>query len=170
MTSQRVTDGARFANLPTMRAFVLTLVAACASTDYGPPTAQTEIQVSEDGGFAGPANTRSVHVIGTTAAYARGSRTATQPVSNDNVAAMIHALEMRTSSTCTAASRPVRTRRPMLRPRRSTSSSRRARTRSRTISAAAAARSRIWRRCAARSSISAASRSGRSSVRRPCRD
>jgi len=76
-----------------MRVVLLTILAACSSTSYGPPTAQTEIMLSEDGGFAGPANSESVHLVGTNAVFALGQSTSSATVTTDNVAEIIHSLE-----------------------------------------------------------------------------
>jgi hypothetical protein len=76
-----------------MRVVLLSLLVACTSTNYGPPTAQTEIELSEDGGFAGPANSQSVHLVGTNAVFAFGQGTGSATVTTDNVAEIIHALE-----------------------------------------------------------------------------
>jgi FlaG/FlaF family flagellin (archaellin) len=77
-----------------MRVVLLTLVVGCTSSaSYGPPTAQTEIELSEDGGFAGPANSQSVHLVGTNVVFGSGQSTSNAIVSTDNVAEIIHTLE-----------------------------------------------------------------------------
>jgi hypothetical protein len=76
-----------------MRVVLFTCLVACTSTNYGPPTAQTEIELSEDGGFAGPANSQSVHLVGTNVVFAVGQSNSNAIVSTDNVAEIIHTLE-----------------------------------------------------------------------------
>ncbi len=76
-----------------MRVVLLTLVVGCTSASYGPPTAQTEIELSEDGGFAGPGNSQSVHLVGTNVVFGAGQSTSNAIVSTDNVAEIIHTLE-----------------------------------------------------------------------------
>jgi len=69
------------------------LVACGTSADYGAPTAQTDIRLSKDGGFAGPGNGSSVRILGTTATFMSSGRNGTATVSTDDVAAIIGALE-----------------------------------------------------------------------------
>lgn len=76
-----------------MRVALLTLIVGCSSASYGPPTAQTEIELSEDGGFAGPANSQSVHLVGTNVVFGAGQSTSNAIVSTANVAEIIHTLE-----------------------------------------------------------------------------
>jgi hypothetical protein len=75
------------------RSLILVGVVACTSPNYGAPTAQTDIRVSEDGGFAGPNAGWSVHILGSTVAFTSQTRNGTATVTTDEVATIIHALE-----------------------------------------------------------------------------
>jgi hypothetical protein len=75
------------------RSFILVGVLACTSADYGAPTAQTDIRLAKDGGFAGPASGSSVRILGTTATFMSAGRNGTATMSTDDVAAIIGALE-----------------------------------------------------------------------------
>ena len=72
------------------------VVAGCSSSsDYGPPTSDTEIALSEAGGFVPPGtNASGFHLIGTLASYTRGDgATGSAELSSDVVADMIVELE-----------------------------------------------------------------------------
>src|SRR5688572_26994291 len=72
----------------------LCAVVGCGETnDYGEPTGSTMIELVESGGFAGPANSRGVRIEGTTATYHSVDRTGQADISEDDIAAIIAALE-----------------------------------------------------------------------------
>src|SRR4051812_21391449 len=75
------------------RSVFLVGLVACTSADYGSPTAETDIRLTKDGGFGGPAFGSSVRIIGTTATFTSAGRNGTATVSTENVAAIIGALE-----------------------------------------------------------------------------
>ncbi len=74
-------------------ALLLAFAAACTSTDYGAPTATTDIRAEHGGGFAPTPNIAGVHIIGSDASFKNGGTTGTGTVSVANLKDIIGALE-----------------------------------------------------------------------------
>jgi hypothetical protein len=76
-----------------LTSFCCAVVGCGTSGGYGEPTDATMIELVESGGFAGPSNSRGVRIEGTTATYHSVQRTGQADLSDDDVAAIIAALE-----------------------------------------------------------------------------